>query len=432
MKNMLKPIFTSLIYCSAALTFPAFGEDLIDIYKQALTNDPTYQAARYDHMAVLELRPQAKATLRPQVDLSANAAWNEIENDTMSVFDSQGYSLTLVQALYNQPAFAAVNQVDLAIAQSEAALESALNSLMLRASEAYFNIISAHDELEFAVSELNAIERQLEQAEKRFEVGLSAVTDVKEAQARYDLAVAQKIAATNRLAQAEEALKTLTNQDYQKLSPLKEDMSFLPPNPEDINYWVALAEKNNRRYLSAQYATQSAEEEIKLQKGFHYPTLSLVGSHSDTQSDNPLVESRRTALMLQLDVELYSGGSTSSKVREAEAKLMAAQRNQELQRRLVLQQTRNAYLGVIADISRVKALKQALISTQAGADATQAGFDVGTRTAVEVLVALRETFRAQADYSKARYAYILNSLRLKEGAGSLTAADLEEINTWLQ
>lgn len=428
--------FVSGLFLSAPcvlLTLPnAAAEDLVDIYQQALENDATLDATKYDHEATLELESQARATLLPQINLSANTALHDIENDRRGGFDSQGYSLSLTQALFNKPAFAAVNQVDLAIKQSQTALESAEQNLIIRVSEAYFNILSALDNLDFARSENKAISRQLEQAEKRFEVGLTAVTDVKEALARYDLSVAQVIAADNRLSQAQEALKIITNQDYNDLKILRSEIKFLPPEPANIDHWVSVAEKNNRQYLAAQYSAETAIEEVKLQQSFHYPTLSLIGSHSDTSSDSPLVDSRRSALMLQLDVALFSGGSTSSKVRQAKASQRASKRNLEAQRRAVVQLTRNAYLGVTADISRVKALKQALVSTQAGADATQAGFDVGTRTAIDVLIALRETFRAKADYSTARYAYIINSLRLKQGAGTLNVSDLKKINNWLE
>lgn len=409
----------------------AQAADLLEVYQLAQQSDASYQAARYQLDAAREILPQARAALLPQVSASANAAINDTNNDGRGMYDSRTLSLSLVQPLYNQASFAGYSQAKLTLAQAEATFATAEQDLLLRVADRYFNVLRTLDNLQFAQSEKEAIARQLDQAERRFEVGLIAITDVKEAQAQYDLAVAREIAAQNSVATAREALYVTTGERVDTLDRLSEEAPLDTPQPADVEAWVEIAEDNNLSLAAARLAVRIAEEQISVNKAGHYPTLNLIGSYNNTESDGNSGDSESGSLMLKLDVPLYSGGGTSAAVRQARANALVAGQQAELQRRSTEQTARSAYLSVQSDISSVTALKQALVSTQVAADATQAGFDVGTRTAVEVLAALRNTYSAQANYRSGRYDYLLDRLRLQQAAGTLSLEDLESINSWL-
>ncbi len=324
-----------------------------------------------------------------------------------------------------------LSQADLRIVQADAEYASARQSLLLRSAERYFSILAARDNLEFTGSEKNAIKRQLEQAERRFEVGLIAITDVKEAQAQYDLAVAEEIAAENQLATANEAMRVLTG-DYQRaLLSLDDKSPLVAPTPENIEAWVGIANENNLQLRIARIDTEITKKSIALERAARLPDTSLIGSYINRHDDGLLGDSELTQIRIQVSVPLYTGGLVGSRVREANANFELARLQQDSERRSTEQQTRDAYRNVRAGISRINALKRALISTQSAAEATEAGFDVGTRTAVEVLISLRGVFRARADHAAARYNYILNSLRLRQAVGTLSVSDIEKVNSLL-
>ena len=425
----LRDFFLALISLSFAAQVQA--EDLMDIYRSALENDPQFLAAQYQQQASLEGRQQARSQLLPQVGLSGNIARTESDGDGRGFYHSDSISLSLTQTIYNKADYIGLSQADMRSEQARLEYAGSRQDLILRAAESYFAVLAASDNLEFARSEKNAIARQLEQAERRFEVGLIAITDVKEAQARHDLAIAQEIASENRLANAREAMRVLTGSDATNLRALNESSPLDPPVPGDSEAWVNMASENSLSLSSARLAVEIARESIALQRAARYPDTELVGSYTDSHSDGLMGDSRTTQLRVQVSVPLYAGGAISSRVREARANFEVARQQYETNRRSVEQQTRNAYRNVLAGISRAQALKQALVSTQSGAEATEAGFEVGTRTAVEVLTALRETYSAQADYSSARYDYILELLRLRQAAGVLDVSDLEQVNQWL-
>jgi len=416
----------------AVIHTTASAGDLVGTYRAALRNDPVFQSAEYRQLAATEARPQARSVLLPQINLDANVASNNAGGDQSGSFDSDGIDLTLTQTLYRRANYVLLSQADLRIEQADAEYVAARQSLLLRTAERYFAILAAADNLEFAGAEKNAIRRQLEQAERRFEVGLIAITDVKEAQARFDLSVAEEIAADNQLATAHEAMRVLTGSYQKSLSPLNEQSPLIAPTPENIEAWVEIARGSNLSLRAARLDTEIARKSIDLERAERLPDTSLIGSYSNNHSDGLTGDSELGQIRIQISVPLYTGGLIGSRVREANANFELARLLQDSERRTTEQLTRDSYRNVLAGISRIKALKQALISTQSGAEATQAGFDVGTRTAVEVLAVLRETFRAQADYSAARYNYILDALKLKQAAGILSLADLQRVNGLLE
>ena len=419
----------------------SYAENLTDIYRLAQESDPQLRAAEAGYRATQEARPQSRAALLPNIGFSANVTNNETDVEASSFgstgsssYSSNGYSLSLQQAIYHHDYYVQLRQADSRIASAEAQFGSARQGLILRVADAYFNRLAAQDNLAFAEAEKRAISQQLRQTQQRFKVGLNAITDVHEAQARFDAAVAQEIAAKNQLDVATEALREITAKAHSELAPMSDNMPLIAPEPADINQWVDTAMKQNLQLLAAEADANTAREETRRRRAGHLPTLDLVASHSySDNTDSPTFgsEQTNTNLSLQLNIPIYAGGGISSQEREGEALYQQAMEALEQQRRATVRETRSAYLNVMAGISSVKAFKQALSSANTALEATQAGFEVGTRTAVDVLDSQRELFRAQRDYARARYDYALATLQLKQAAGVLSEQDLNQINGWL-
>ncbi len=437
MSNSVARILALALTLGAAT---AQGEDLRDVYRLAQESDPQLRAAEAGHRAALEARPQSRAALLPSVNFTAQTQWNQVEIKKPTAADndynSSNYSLSLRQAVYHHDYYVQLRQADAGIAQADAQYGSAQQALIVRVAEAYFNLLAAGDNLRFAQAEKTAIGQQLRQTQQRFEVGLSAITDVHEAQAGYDAAVAQEIVAQNQLENTREVLREITGREHTTLTPLAGEIPLQSPDPVSIDQWVETALQQNLQLLAAEAATHIAREEMNRRQAGHYPTVDIVASHnwSDTTKSNTVSanESNSNIIGLQLNVPLYAGGAVSAGTRQATHLYSQAQERLEQTRRATVRQTRDAYLGVTAGISTVQARRQALSSARTALQATQAGFDVGTRTAVEVLNSQRELFRVQRDYARARYDYALSTLRLKQGAGILSESDLEHVNSWLQ
>ena len=289
------------------------------------------------------------------------------------------------------------------------------------------------DNLEFANIEVKSLSRQLEEANKRFEVGLSAITDVQEAKAGYDLAVAQEIQAINGIDNAKEQIRELTSEYIDKYDGLGENIKLIKPVPDDISSWTELSIKQNLDISAANFALETARKEIKKQSAGHLPTVDIVASHGYDSTGGRFGSTRtdRSSIGVKLNVPIYSGGLVSSKTREAHEQYNVAMHYLEKARRTAQRNTREAYLGVISGISQVNALKQAVVSSETALLATETGFEVGTRTAVDVVASQRATSKARRDYSNAKYNYILNTLKLKRAAGILSPDDLNLINAWL-
>ncbi|WP_126456882.1 TolC family outer membrane protein [Sulfuriflexus mobilis] len=431
-----------LLTLTLSLCAPAavLAGGLTDAYRQALESDPQLRAAEAARGALGEAGPQSLALLLPSLNLSANTTANDVETTQSSFFpnnseeyNSNGYNLTLTQPIYHHDYWVGLRQADATVAQAEADYAAARQELIVRVATAYFDVLAAQDTLEFARAEKEATARQLEQAKQRFEVGLIAITDVHEAQAQYDLTVAQEIVAENTLANTREALQEITGQYDEALQVLREEIPLLNPEPYNIDAWVTQARDQNLSLRAAEFSATAAREEINRQRAGHYPTLDLVATQSNSLSHS--ITGREVdseTLALQLNVPLFAGGAVNSRTREAHYRSEEARHRLEQTRRSVKRQTRDAYLGVLAGISRVKALKQAVLSNEKALEATQTGFEVGTRTIVDVLLSQRELFRAQRDYSRSRYDYLLNTFRLKQAAGSLAQTDVEAINGWLK
>ena len=411
------------------------AQNLMDIYRLALQQDAEFKIAESEYQAVLESLPLAVSSRRPQVDLSAHISKRETDgfSSSANTSDSYGYRVNLTQNLYNAELIATIDVAEANVAKAQAELEFSHQELILRVSERYFDILAAQDNLDFARAEENAIARQLEQAKKRFEVGLIAITDVREAQARYDSALARSILAENLLDNANQALQVIIAETpSESIAGLGEKLELIVPEPADIRQWVDNSLQNNQKLVAALAAQRAAEFDRAGNRKNRYPTVDLIASYSDTNFDDPSFTSQEDLnLSIELNIPLFTGGRINAELQQAEANYRTAQNTALLQKRLTAQQTRNAYLGVLSGISQVQALKQALSSTTTALEATEAGFEVGTRTSVDVLISLQETYGAQRDYASARYDYLLNTLRLKQAAGLLNVEDLEQVNRWL-
>lgn len=429
-----------IIALSAALCFSSvsFAENILDIYQLAKDNDPEYKAAQAGYQADSEVRAQAKSILLPQIN--ANVYNTDITTEVTSPsspsvdYETEGYSLNLTQSIYHHDYYIALDQADARVAQAISNLQDAEQSLIIRVAQSYFDVLAAIDNEVFAKAEKKAIGEQLQQAKQRFNVGLTAITDVHEAQARYDQSVAQDILAVNQLSISLEALRELTGQAHKDLQPLAEKTPLVIPEPQDVNQWVNMAVAQNLQLKVSEKDMEIARDEVSRQRAGHYPTLDLVASKSKTEDDYAVTafeENEDTSVSIQLNVPIFSGGNTSSKTREAAYRYQQARENHEKTRRVTERNARNSYLTVEASISGVIALKQVLASSTIALEATQAGFEVGTRTAVDVLDSQRQLFLAKRNYASARYNYILETLRLKQAAGLLAENDLRKVNYWL-
>lgn len=429
-----------MIFCFLLLPLQVVANDLLDIYEYARNSDPQFKQVAASRLAVQEQRPQAFSQLLPNVSFRADTISNDQDIETSGFgaggdvsFNSHSYRLALTQPVFRRDRFVGLKQATSRIQQAEAELTAARQDLILRTTEAYFNVLAAEDTLSFAQAEKKSLSRQLEQAKQRFDVGLTAITDVQEAQAGFDRAFAEEIAAQNNVDNAREALREITGEYFSDLAALGKNMPLLRPDPDNINEWTDTALNQNLSVIAALHAVDTSRTEIKRQFAGHLPTLDIVASHGFDKSGGRFgaFESTTTTVGLELNVPIFQGGLVNSRVREANQRLEEQIQRLEQARRDAQRNTRQAFLGVISGISRVKALNQAVISSETALQATEAGFEVGTRTAVDVVAAERVTSQARRDLARARYDYLLDSMRLKLSAGTLSTDDINHINSWL-
>ena len=419
----------------------AHAENLLQVYQQAKGYDAQLKALESNYLSILEKKPQALAALKPQVSASGSVAQSYQHYLYDSPYGKDGinstnlnYSLNMQKSLYNKSIDAQVAQTDSIIAQASAGLEAGREDLVMRVAQAYFEFLAAQDNVQFARTEKEAIGRQLEQTKAYFDAGRSAITDVKEAESRYDLATSQEITTSNQLDLAREKLRLLTGNSYQLLNAPAGSTPLAMPNPSNIDQWVKTAQASNKQLQASKQAVATALKAVDIQRAAKKPVVSLYATHtgSNTEGDTP-VDPRVLGLSagVQVNMPLYTGGATDSKIREAQHDLRQAEQQLDLQARQTEQATRSAYLTVESSIAQVKASKQALVSAETAAEATQAGFEVGTRTSVDVLNSLRNVFSARRDYSQARYTYLVNTLKLKQAAGTLGERDVASMSNYL-
>ncbi len=454
MSNKFRLLWT---ICTGLMVSPAaMAVDLVGVHDLALKSDPRLQAAEYRREAAGENKTQAWANLLPQ--LSANGSWTKGNSEvkvapteftdiveTDNTTETRSYGLTLQQSLYRQENYERLDVARGQITQAEAIYQVAFQDFLLRVSDSYFLVLTLIDGVTFAEAEELALKKQYEQAEQRFEVGLTAVTDVHEAKASYDNARARAIVARNKLADAKEQLKTLTGQYFEEFDALQEVLPLVEPDPFDAERWVEIALANNPSVLSSRAAVEIADSNMRLARSGHLPTLDLVANSNYYQDRKRVIRGffqeklatttldvDNISVQLVLNVPIYSGGVVSSRTRQARFLMDATGQDLDEVQRAILRETQNAFRAVLAGIQEVQAFEQARISAESALEATQAGFEVGTRTIVDVLIAQQRRFQAQRDNSIARHAYILRHLRLKSIAGLLSSDDLRVVNKLLE
>lgn len=410
---------------------PALAADLIDIYRAAQTQDAVFAAARATQQAGQEKLSQGRALLMPSVNLNANTAYNDVNAPYgANKYNSHGYGVTVTQPLFREQNWAMYNQSELQVAITEAQFKAAQQDLILRSAQAYFDVLIAQDTVQLIVAQKSAISQQLEQAKRNFEVGTATITDTHEAQARYDLILAQELAAASDLEVKRRDLQQLINAEVPALNVLGAGFNPVAPEPADAQKWVENAMLNNAQVKIAEAAYELADEEVARNRGGHLPTLDLVGSYSKNTgcAFTTCGETRSTSVGLQLNMPLFQGGATQSKWREADANREKAKQDLENARRNVAVQTRQAYLGVATGIAQVQALQQALKSSESLLAASKLGQEVGVRTSLDVLNAQQQMYATRRDLYQAQYNYLVSKLRLKAATGNLQEADLEQVN----
>lgn len=455
-------LINSLLATAAILLGPtaASAASLLEIYQQALQSDPLIHEAESRRLAALEVAPQARGVLFPQIQGTADFTSSESEGaqlfqDTVVGLttrpfegdsDNTAWDITLRQSIFRWDQVVTLQQAGMRVAQAEADYEAAQQDLIIRVATRYFDVLAAEDTLTSIHADRTAIARQLEQARQRFEVGLIAITDVQESQAAYDQSVAAEIGAKRSLATARELLREITGEYVASLAAPTDDLPLQSPAPADEDSWIELALSQNLALVSSRLNEEIARKDISFQKTSRYPTIDLVagrrynestGERTFTNPDGSELtfpaESDQTNdfIGVQFSLPIFTGGVTSSRIREAVYLHRASMEQLQRVTRETERATRDAYLGVLAEISRVKALNQAVQSSRTALEATRAGFEVGTRTIVDVLNSQRDLYTAITNYYSSRYAYIGNVLLLKQAAGTLRVQDLEEVDQWL-
>ncbi len=421
--------------------------DLVSVYQEAVDNNADLAAARAQYGAQKEVVPQARAGLLP--NLSAGADLNNTRTELDQPAMTANRSSTVYQATLSQPIFRADRWFQLQAAksvdeQASLQLSATEQNMILQSAESYFNVLRSQDNLASTKAEEAAFKRQLDQSNERFDVGLSDKTDVLQSQASYDTARANRILAQRQVDDAFEALITLTNRQYNSLQGIVHTLPILPPAPNDAKAWVDTAAKQNLNLLASNYAVTAAEDTLRQRKAGHAPTLDAIAQYKKGDNDglgftNPSLTGQRyggdaeqRTIGLQLSIPLYSGGLTSSQVRESYSQLTQTEQQREALRRQVVENTRNLHRAVNTDVEQVQARRQSIISNQSAVEATEIGYQVGTRNIVDVLDAQRQLYTSVRNYNNARYDYILDNLRLKQAAGTLSPADLQDLSRYLK
>jgi outer membrane protein len=432
-----------------ALAGQAFGADLVEVFRDAKSNDAPYASARASLEAGRERLPQGRALILPTFNASGNSTYSDNAVKQLSPgptagipvardFHTNAWTVTLTQPLYRWQNWIQYEQAEFQVAQAEAQFAQASQDLIVRVAQAYFDVLAADNSLAFIQAQKTAISEQLAQAKRNFEVGTATITDTNEAQARFDLSVSQEIAAQNDLEIRKRTLQQIIGKFPENLRPLRTKFAFSPPEPNRMDDWVEAAQKQAYAVRIQEAATEIAEREVKRNRAAHLPTVDLVATYgnnvssgSSTSATGGGTEVRTTTLGLQLTVPLYAGGSIDSRVRESIANLDKSRADLENSRRQAALLARQSFLGVTNGMAQVRALEQAVTSSETALASNKLGYEVGVRINIDVLNSQQQLFSTRRDLSRARYDTIVNGLRLKAAAGTLGEADLDAVNQLL-
>jgi len=422
------------------LALPAFAADLVQVYREALAYDAQYAAARAAAAAGREKLPQALAGLLPTISASGSTFWNDGVYDTSTVistnhakYNSNSYGVNLTQPLFRWQNFVQYGQSKLLVMQTEASFAQAGQDLIVRVAQAYFDVLFAIENLRAVQANKTAIAQQLEQAKKNFEVGTATITDTYESQSRFDLATAQEIAAESDLEVKRYSLRVLIGKDPGELSRLKPKAVMEPPQPANMEQWVAAAERDSFLVQAQQAAAEASDKAVDISRAGHYPTVDVVANYSQVNAPGQFglgsIDTTTGQIGLQLNIPIYQGGSVNSKTREAIAKRDAETAALDSATRNAALSARQSYLGVVNGLAEVKALEAALVSSLSSLESNRLGYEVGVRINIDVLNAENQVYLTRRDLAKARFTTLLAQLKLKAAVGSLAESDLERINT---
>ncbi len=445
MKSNLPRTLSASWIIAAMLAGPAGAADLLQIYRDAVSNDATYASARATRDAGLENLPQGRAAILPTISATAFTQMNDVEISFRGALpnsnrqgNTNGYTVTLSQPLFNWASFMTYKEGAYKVAQAEATFGQAQLDLIVRVSQAYFDVLASQDSLAFIGAQLTAISEQLAQAKRNFEVGTATITDTHEAQARYDLSVSQRLAAENDLEIKKQVLQQIIGKSPEGLVPLRGSLQLSPPQPNAMEQWVKTAEEQSYSVRVQEASLEIATREIERLRSGHYPSLNLVGvmgsnsaGISSTGVANTATDTTSRSIGLQLSVPLFAGGTVSSQVRQAIALQEKARQDLESSRRTSALSARQSFLGVTNGMAQVRALEAALVSSQSALDSNKLGYEVGVRINIDVLNAQQQLFSTKRDLSKARYDTLVNGLKLKAAAGTLTEEDVAAVNRLL-
>ena len=434
-------LLAGALLCAA----PALGADLLSLYREAQIQDAQFAAAKAQFIAAQERLPQGRALLLPNVSFEAGYNRNKLDVEYDSSlfpsgtrdFNAYNYGVTVTQPLYRRQNSITYDQARTQVRQSESTLAIATQDLILRVAQAYFDVLLARANLNTIRSQKTAVAEQLEQAKRNFIVGTATITDQREAQARYDLVVAQELAAINDLEVRNRALEVLTGRPVEGvLAGLRLPITLNAPEPNDMKAWVDQAYDSSLEVRLARQSLELAQQEVERARAGHQPTLDAVGSLTQSYQGSSATgvgsDTRAAVIGLQFNLPLDQGGAVTSRTREAAANQERARQDLESARRTVAQRTREAFLGVTSGLARVNALEQAVASTQLQLESTRLGQEVGVRTSVDVLDAEQQLAIARRNLSEAIYGTVVNQLRLKSAVGRLAEADIADVNRLLR
>lgn len=429
------------LVAGALLAMNAQALDLMEALNAAQTYDSQFMSARAAREASAEKLPQGRSGLLPSVAFTGTVSKNDSEITSANplfartgISRPQNLQIQLKQPLFNLASFDLYSQGKLQTAIGDVQFEQAKMDLLLRVSQAYFDVLAAQDAISFIQAQKSAITEQLASAKRNFEVGTATITDTHEAQARYDLTLAQEIAATNDLEVKRNALAVVIGKVPGELNQLSTGIKLSPPEPANVDKWVENASVGNIGVVVQKLAVDIAKLEISRNRAGHYPSLDAIASRTEskgTSAIDPTGTSNISSVGLQLTIPLFSGFAVTSKVREAIALENKASADLDTAKRNASQAARTAYLGVQSGLSQVKALEAAEVSSNSALDSNKLGYEVGVRINIDVLNAQQQLYSTRRDLAKARYDTLINSLKLKAATGSLTESDIAQINNLL-
>lgn len=433
---MKSKLFVMILFLSFMHSLKA--QDLLETYRQAVQNDPFLKKSFLIKSSAKESREQSVAKMLPNISITGNSGRNRI-NNTKATFQGNGiqnywdhgFTINLAQPVFHWEHWLQLSQSDNKIAQAEAEYEAENQKLIVRTAESYFNILSAQDALSLNLAEKRAIKRQLGRAQQRFNVGLISITGVYEAQAAYDQARANEIDAENELSDTKEALAEIIGINEGSINPLSKAINLIPPEPNDMAKWVEISESNNLKIIAALNQMEIDRKNISIMQSDHLPTIDLVANYNAQDVNSSFgLRGDTQSVGLQINIPLYQGGLVQSRSRQAQIDYQIAKQNLLGTKRRVKHELRNAFRDINSNLVRVQALRATVISAEKALEAIEAGFGVGIRTMFDVLTEQKKLYLAKREFSRSQYDYLVDGIKLKQAAGSLSEKDIQVINQY--